>query len=221
MPYWNIRYFAVYKSGYAIAAAIIGIILVTSAFGKQTTAKYWPKVEPVSKDFHFLDGTTAKIHLILYGANKDPLYRLECHSRGYADPDFDYSGDFECRLTSLYSENTYSTLFTYDPHQSRDWESRARFFAVDVTGKCAHYPEFGLVRHFHLRGMKITLAMSDVQLRAPAESEREQAYIYSLFKSFRFHVGVRNDSTAISKIDVPVKENPQYGKCNENFVEIK
>ena len=57
---------------------------------------------------------------------------------GYAgDPDFDYSGDFECRLSSVGDHDTYSTLLTEDAHQNRDWESRGRFFSADRSGVLA------------------------------------------------------------------------------------
>jgi hypothetical protein len=32
----------------------------------------------------------------------------------------------------------------------------------DLTGACGRYPEFGRVRHFRLRGMRLTLAFSQV-----------------------------------------------------------
>lgn len=198
-----------------ITAAIIGCLANASS------TEQWPKVKPVTKTVYFKNGENAALTLFIYGSDGKRLYRMNCHSLGYVDPDFDYSGDFECRLMPLYTQTAYSTLFTYDPNQSGDWESRARFFAADVTGKCANYPEFGSMRHFYLRGMEITLGMSDIRLREFARGEPAQPHTRSLFASFKFHVSVRRDPKATSQIDVPVKQNPKYGSCNEDFVQIK
>jgi len=93
------------------------------------------------------------------------LYTLQCHSAGYVgDPDFEYSGDFECRLSLSNQPNTYSTLLTEDINQSRDWESRGRFFSADLRGACAQIPEFGAVRNFRLRGMRLTLKIDPMFL---------------------------------------------------------
>lgn len=104
------------------------------------------------------DVPKANVSVLILSSTKAPLYRLQCHSGGYeGDPDFDYSGDFECRLTSVGDHDQYSTLLTEDQNQNRDWESRARFFLVDIVGRCAQIPEFGSTRDFELRGMKLTL----------------------------------------------------------------
>jgi hypothetical protein len=67
--------------------------------------------------------------------------------------------------------NTYSTLLTEDPHQSRDWESRGRFFAADLRGACAGIPQFGAIRSFRLRGMDLTLRVSDQKFAESGELE--------------------------------------------------
>jgi hypothetical protein len=91
-----------------------------------------------------------------------PIYKLQCHSAGYTDdPDFDYSGDFECRLSSIGVHDKYSTLLTENVHQSRDWESRGRFFSTNLRNECANIPEFGAIRNFRFRGMRLTLHIID------------------------------------------------------------
>ncbi|MHB8425414.1 MAG: hypothetical protein ACYDB9_09725 [Gammaproteobacteria bacterium] len=227
MSNWNNRYFASHVSIVSkrniSALAILGatIFSIPAAATGIETKNPWPAIRPMHRSYEFNRGADASLKLTIRGIDNKPLYDLECHSAGYSDPDFDYSGDFECRLMPLYAQTRYSTLFTYDPQQSRDWESRARFLAVNLVGKCAKYPEFGLVRHFHLRGMKITLTMGNVKLSTPAKSEREHAHTRSIIKSFRFHIRVQSDSKATSEIDIPVKQNPRYRKCNESFVNIK
>ncbi len=87
----------------------------------------WPTVAPVKKIVDFPDATHAELSLDLRGNGDQSLYRLECHTWSYDNRDFDYSGDFECRLIPLYAATEYSTLLTDDPGATADWESRARF----------------------------------------------------------------------------------------------
>ena len=174
--------------------------LIVFAFCMCAQASKWPEVAPMHKGYHFANARTSEIDFSILGTKGEPLYRMECHTFEYEiDPSFDYSGDFECRLKSLYSDDAYSTLFTEEPQQTRDWQSRGRFLVEEIEGKCADYPEFGRVRHFRLRGMKITLTISDVEFRTYTEKTlaRKEG---SLLKSFRFDVKVEVDSRATSAI---------------------
>lgn len=185
-------------------ALFVTCFLIVFAFGICAQASKWPEVVPMHKGYHFTNARTSEIDLSVLGAKGEPLYRMECHTFEYEkDPGFDYSGDFECRLKSLYSDDAYSTLLTEEPQQTRDWQSRGRFLAEEIEGKCADYPEFGRVRHFRLRGIKITLTISDVVFRAHSEKAlaRKEG---SLLKSFRFDVKVEVDSKATSAISEPI-----------------
>ncbi len=142
------------------------IALMSSAFGLAGSSRLWaqsyPPVRPVHRIFIVPDVAKANVSLDIESVRGVPLYHLQCHSAGYTgDPDFDYSGDFERRLSLIGQPNTYSTLLTEDAHQSRDWESRGRFFAADLRGACARIPEFGATRSFKLRGMDLTLRITD------------------------------------------------------------
>jgi hypothetical protein len=121
-------------------------------------AQSYPAPAPIKRVFTVPDVSKANILLPIKARGGSDLYKLECHSAGYeGDSSFDYSGDFECRLILSNGQNTYSTLLTEDLEQSRDWESRGRFFATSLKGECAKVPEFGAVRNFTLRGMRLTL----------------------------------------------------------------
>src|SRR5689334_12584628 len=118
----------------------------------------FPTVSPVEKTFRVEDVKKADVSLEIESSEGSPIYRLQCHSAGFTgDPDFDYSGDFECRLSSVGHNDRYSTLLTEDISQSRDWESRARFFSKNIRGACALIPDFGATRTFQLRGMNLIL----------------------------------------------------------------
>jgi hypothetical protein len=119
-------------------------------------------VDPSEQILQVPDVTNADVSMLIRSTVAAPLYKLQCHSVGYTgDPDFDYSGDFECRLSSVGGHDTYSTLLTEDSRQSRDWESRGRFFSHSLQGPCAHVPQFGATRTFKLRGIKLTLQVID------------------------------------------------------------
>jgi hypothetical protein len=125
-------------------------------------AQSYPAIKPLQRTFVVPDVAKANVSVNIDSTKGAALYRLQCHSAGYTgDPDFVYSGDFECRLSPIRVDNTYSTLLTEDAHQSADWESRGRFFAADLRGACADIPQFGAIRGFKLRGMDLTLRVTD------------------------------------------------------------
>ena len=116
-------------------------------------AEIHPAVKPIQTTIDVPDVFRANVSLVVRSIHNQPLYRLQCHSKEYAGyPDFNYSGDFECRLSLVNGKNVYSTLLTEDHEQSRDWESRGRFFSTSLRGPCAAIPEFGATRTFKLLG---------------------------------------------------------------------
>ncbi len=125
-------------------------------------AQSYPKPSPAKRVFTVSDVTKASISWPIKARDSSDLYTLVCHSAGYhGDSGFEYSGDFECRLILVNGQNTYSTLLTEDVDQSRDWESRGRFFGASLRGECSKVPEFGAMRNFTLRGMRLTLQVLD------------------------------------------------------------
>lgn len=167
----------------------------------------WPDVVDTSATFHFDDAATASIEFIIHGLDDEDLYCISCHNDHYSDtlidPDFYFSGEFECRLTALYRWDSFSTLFTEDPHQSADWESRARFFSYEIVGDCANYPDYGRVRNFCLRRMQITLEISDMTFDT-SYIRRDSASVQDLdLSSFTFDIRVKSDTTANTGITEP------------------
>ncbi len=151
------------KSGYRPGLSpLVAVLVMCLCPRANAQSQHWPAIRPTRIGVPFPDARKADTTVVIKESNGKPLYRLACHTSDYSgDTDFDYSGDFECRLTSLDSSEGYSTLLTDDPQPTRDWQSRGRFLAEDLVGSCGTYPEYGLVRHFRLRGMAITLALRD------------------------------------------------------------
>ncbi len=163
----------------------------------------WPQIVPLQKSVSFPDARQAEATLEILGVDGKPLYLLQCHTKEYeGDRAFVYSGDFECRLKSLYELDKYSTLLTEDPLQSRDWESRARVFAEELLGACGRYPEYGRVRHFRLRRMRLTFEFSDLRFERRSIREVWEGKPAEL-RSFHFGVRVEPDPGALSTIAEP------------------
>jgi hypothetical protein len=169
-------------------------------------APFYPPVGPLRRTIDVPEVSKADVVLFIRSPEGKPLYKLRCHSAGYTgDPDFDYSGDFECRLSSVYRRDVYSTLLTEDVNQSRDWESRGRFFAAQLRGSCARVPQFGAGRDFKLRGMDLNLRVIDPTFTGAGK-----------LKSLRLTVTVRPDAAArrpIAQI-VPVPTAGVPSGCN-------
>jgi hypothetical protein len=203
---------------YSLAIDVIVIVLASAGSvlaNGSPPHRSWPAIAPYSQEFSFPDGKSANASVIIKDTNGHPLYRLECHTFTYSDPDFDYSGDFECRLVSLYSKEPWSTLLTDDPQQTRDWQSRGRFLAAELEGTCGKYPEYGTVRHFRLRAMQLTLEISNFKLLPKDVAKSGSGESLPRFQSFRLHIKAAPDISATSEIaERPaVPESPcAYGK---------
>ena len=172
----------------------------------KATVQEWPTVMAQKQHVIVSNNTTKAAAFFIFGMDGIPKYLIECHDYEYqGDTAFDYSGDFECRLTSLYSKETYSTLFTDDPNQSRDWQSRARFLLGDLFGSCASDNAYGPVRHFRLRGMQISLAMTNIKTRIFRDKTQGVTKKSRRLASFVFAVAVTPDKAIASEIAEPVK----------------
>ncbi len=160
---------------------------------------HWPVVKPVEKDFLIGDEGDQYLHFDVLGKDGRVLYQFECatpSAYGSRDLHFDYTGDFECRIWS--SEDTrYPTLFDDDPNERDAWHSRARFFAYELYGPCAEYPEFGRARHFHLRGMAIDLTLKAIKFSPEMQTKNLSRRHLA---SFHLHVSIRPDPQARSAI---------------------
>jgi len=179
-------------------------------------AQHYSSVEAQNRVFEVPDVKHADVSFDIKSSKGTPVYRLQCHSAEYSgeDHDFVYSGDFECRLSSVgHLDSVASTLLTEDAHQSRDWESRGRFFAQNLRGSCASIPDFGAVRKFKLRGMDLTLEIINPRF-APDGT----------LQSLKLSVKVRPDASAVRPIAavVPLPRGPIPSKCKikEDFIDF-
>lgn len=136
------------------------LLLLIFVLTLSATAQQWPKVAPFERRITIADVSKDIVQIDIRRQDGPTAYQLQCASPQSAKRhrllDFDWSGDFECRLWSP-SDSRYATLLTYDPNPERDWESRGRFFLEELEMPCGDYPEWGRTRTFRLRGLELTL----------------------------------------------------------------
>lgn len=188
-----------------IARSFFLLMLAGGPPQKEPIHYEWPKIAAAEVSYQFNDPENAKVDLPLPGVSDEPLYLLACRGRKQFNSGFAYSADFECILKSQYSDDHYDTLLTYNPRQERPWESRGRFFWDDLYHPCPLSSEYGLVRHFRLRGMTLTLSILDIR-RGPV-TKHEPDSPAPPPEAFGLKVQVEPDPGALSTIDsqVPMK----------------
>jgi hypothetical protein len=174
-------------------------VVLFLAASVQPQALTWPTVAPEHLDVA-VQARSLRIPLVFSIKSRDgkPLYRLTCGSYDSVIADFAFSGDFECQLQTVPARyDQSSSLFAEADHETADWQTRARFLVPDLTGRCADIPDFGRIRTFRLRAMRLTLAISDIAL--------EQRGGRLALKSFRFGLTVASEPGVESRTALPAK----------------
>jgi hypothetical protein len=168
------------------------VIALTSSASSEARQRY-VLVQQMERTFEVRDNRKDSVTMTIKSVAGKPAYGIQCHSGEVDAPslddyNFQWSGDFECRLVS-YPASGYTTLFTESTDQERDWLSRARFFSSELRGSCASVPELGRRRSFKLRGMKITLEVIDPKF---TDNPKFQTDLDSL----KLKISVERDATA-------------------------
>ena len=135
----------------------------------------WPDI---ASSVHSMTLTASSDHHNIYIVGKDGAnkYCLTCYLNGWNvdSDDFDYSGDFECRLVALYGHDSFSTLFADIPHPTRDWQGRGRFLVeeLDPSNPLSKVPEYGSVRTYHLRMMALRISVKSLNRSGSMKNPR-------------------------------------------------
>jgi predicted RNA-binding protein with PUA-like domain len=160
----------------------------------------WPNVLPLRETFYFHDAGRAKIDLTIRTIEGSPSYVLHCRAPSFvlAD-DVAFGGDFDCHLHSLYAKDSYESLLIDDPLDPAEAHSRGEFWVEDLAGSCRNYPEWGAVRNFHVRGMRIRIELTDLEFLHSKAAEKKSAGV-SRLRSFRVLIAVSPDDSALSAI---------------------
>jgi hypothetical protein len=205
--------------------AIVGVLLLSSS--PVAAIASFPEVVPLDARFTFQrpEQANLKVGILITGTGgTEDGYTLECHTWRQSErsirSDFDYSGDFECRLLALNGDNPIPTLLGHEIPMVRDWDSRGRFFAEQLVGKCGEHPDYGRTRTFKLRGMRLTLTIQDAEVQL--ESVDHQSPLrHDVLGRFVFKVQVAPDSAARSMVAEPptysepiVREGQRLPDCS-------
>jgi len=183
----------------------------------------WPRIAVASGIMHFDPAAEAALEVPLKDDRGYRTYSLECHTWVYGDrqsnPPFDYSGDFECRLTALYEwDSSNPSLLIEHSDAHTDWESRARFLRKQIEGSCGAYRDYGTSREFRLRGFRLNLEMRDVKFSENSNPDKHR--VYSL-QSFTFAYDVKPDDRARSAQAEPSQAPLPPTSCEPLFQESR
>ena len=158
----------------------------------------WPVIRPAHESHTYSAGGTADTPLIIFirTTGDVSVYKLECHNGNYEDMSFiNFSGDFQCVLFSLDGDHrtSWNLLASDDEAEQRsDYFNRGRMTSNQIWSECGQIPEYGRVRHFNLRGMRITFEFKDLQWKSPSIARQHR------LSSFTFVVDVSPDGSANS-----------------------
>lgn len=162
--------------------ALLGLGLLAGACPAQ---ERYPAIRPLKQRL-IIDSAQPNFDLVVRSAKGRALYRLVCRSGEYEGGDYgNFSGFFQCKLLDL---NTGADIFRPAPEWNRDW-TRARFYTYSIIGGCKDHPEYGHLRTFAARGMKVRIDIHDL---VPKEN------MASLFEKYRFalDIAIDRDDTA-------------------------
>jgi hypothetical protein len=168
------------------------MLLPSLALGKQSS------IVGIERVFHIESSNEARLDLVITNRKSEPVYKILCRPDDYEDADFDYTGLLQCRLISIKKGvNPVDTDLLSQPEATRDWLSRSLFDIRHLTGNCRDDRDFGSVRTFKLRGMKITLRLFNLNEHASSPLSKSSNKFYS----YDFSIDVVNDKHAKSRTD--------------------
>lgn len=167
----------------------------------------WPMIRPFHKIYTFHNPQEMYVHDFIRGQDGEALYEIECSTpftpEAKRSP-YSWSGQFECRIGVPGAGNLPEVqLLVEDENADREWMSRGRFFANQLTPRCASYPEYGSLRHFFFRDMAVTLKLSDVELYS-TDKDPAKDFKFELNR-FRLDIEIKPDSLAKRSVAGPTR----------------
>jgi len=168
----------------------------------------WPDITDVRGERTYVDtgkGGDTPFLLVVKDRAGIPAYRLDCHNGDYDDDsEFNFSGDFHCALFAMDGDKTTSPNLLSSDEESkigRDWFNRGRMIGNQLKGLCGEYSEYGVLRHFRLRGMLVTFHFGDLHWFPFAQFNRNRLSKFTFTVSF---VGERSATSASAEaVEVP------------------
>lgn len=178
---------------------ILSLFYLLSMAAKASDSTAWPQVRGADVSVKFSSQYNSfRLQIPILSNSGAMLYWLYCMGGkekfldSFSDQfGLNYVAPLSCGISNTQSI-TETTWLSEDA--SPLWHSRGQFHYPELLGSCAAYPEFGALRNFRLRGMVITLSISDIQKGNGS------------IDNFLLTVTVRNDPTALTA----KAERPSY-----------
>ena len=151
---------------------LVTLLVTIVVFGQ--TNPVWPIVRPIhiSKSYRIDGNSDSPLNLPIVTSDGKVVYRVECHNGNYEDRSvINFSGDFQCVLFSVDGVHRigWNLLATAEAgEQNSDWLNRGRMVASQLRGECGAIPEYGRIRHFRLRGMRVRFEFRKLYWAPPA-----------------------------------------------------
>jgi hypothetical protein len=147
------------------------IFAVICAVGLSAEANKWPTIQSLEEKRVVTDlakeGADTPVVTFIKDVGGVPVYKLECHTGNYDnESEINFSGDFQCALFAFRGTTlTSGDLLAADTKDelSTDWWNRGRVRSAQLQGECLRYPEYSTDRRFKLRGMLVTLRLTDTK----------------------------------------------------------
>jgi hypothetical protein len=142
------------------------LLWLLAAHGRATLDN--PPIQPIRTGFRHVEvGNLASQRIglpVRDATGRRVLYRLVCGSGLDDDNPEDFSGLLMCRLLSSDRfQNPRDLLALERRGPGPSWDTRGRFLAAEVTGRCGNTPGWGRDRVFAVRGMLLRLKVADIE----------------------------------------------------------
>lgn len=187
------------------AAWFLPVIFFLWAFPLSASDQHsWPQTKKIHRSYIFEDLGKASVAFEILNSRGKPLYWFGCHSSDFIgqprdpfhDDEWFYYGSFDCHLHSLIDKSG-NNLLSYNASDPRENFSRALTVTKQLTGRCAQYPDWGLLRHIRVRGMLITLQFGDLHFAQVAAAVNDRNPDGTVLHSFKFDVQIEPDKSAV------------------------
>lgn len=179
-----------------ILIALIVISVVSPLPHAEGASNPWPVIQPKRQSFVIHDPDRAMIKTYIVNQTGAPLYLFVCRTGNDASvASIVYAGDLDCRLLPA-SEGEVEDNLLVEEHHQKAWFSRGRMEAYQLYGECGSYPEYGLVRQFRLRGMKLTIEFLDVAFAVAPSGLRIPGPPSRRLSSYTIRLTVESDRSA-------------------------
>jgi hypothetical protein len=186
----------------------IPLLLLSGITFTSAEAQRWPVILVKDESFVISDPSRAVVKTFVQRTDGNPAYLFVCRTGDDESvPGTNYAGDLDCRLIPANRGEVEQNLLVEAPNLAA-WFSRGRMFANELDGDCARYPEYGRVRHFRLRGMRLTMTFEKLVFATAKNDGTPRLTSYTLHLHVAPDAAVRRSIAELSGYLDPSREAP-------------